>query len=153
MIPAISLSGDLWSQTSGLGPKADQGWERGCPSPESDDSGVPEDTWLTQEPPSLGSATRAPQDREIGRGLNSKAFNLQLACLFLALVLPVAMPHPNASTSPTPFPCPCSSLGAWTHLPGLLGGSRWGCRQSSCCPQHQHGQGLRPRGVDLLMPV
>lgn len=112
-----------------------------------------EDTWLTQEPPSLGSATRVPQDREIGRGLNSKAFNLQLACLFLALVPPIAMPHPHASTSPTPFPCPCSSSGAWTHLPGLLGGSRWGCRQSSCCPQHQHGQGLRPCGVDLLMPV
>lgn len=51
---AKPLSRDLWSQPSGLGPKTDRGWERGCSSPESDDSGVPEDTWLTQEPPSLG---------------------------------------------------------------------------------------------------
>lgn len=57
---------------------------------------------------------------------------------------------------PTPFPHPPHA--ALTSPPQLgpppgLSGSRQGCRQSPHHPQHQHGQGLEPHGVDLLMPV
>lgn len=54
---------------------------------------------------------------------------------------------------PTPFPHPFSRCPHASPLPGLLSVSRWGCRQSPRRPQHQHGQGLGPRRVDLLVPV
>ena len=73
-------------------------------------------------------------------------------------------PHPSFSPVATPMPVP-PRLPSWVSQvtppqqmprplpPSLLGRGRRGCCQSPGRAQHQHGQGLGPRRVDLLMPV
>lgn len=66
------------------------------------------------------------------------------------------MLHPTPAP-PTPFPHPSLAALAPPPQPGrppdLLNGSRQGCRQSPRRRRHQHGQGLGPRRVDLLVLV
>lgn len=121
-----------------------------------------EDTVGPRASHSLGSATREPPRQRVKLRLDSKAFNLQLMCQLLTLAppllpcptpcqyLPSSLPWPPHSCCSFPW---CCSSRVWSHPPSLLGGSRWGCCQSPCCSQHQHGQGLGPCGVDLLVPM